>query len=481
MPVPEYTPRQCGIDKGLRKGNAIAYWTGHQPEAQARDNALPSLALRVSVWTAARHCSVAIKHAAIATLILAVLGGLWVTNVRVQADLGDLQTKPAKTSFKFQFGPGKTAPGYIQVAPGTAFSKELGYGFDFGPKLSAIDRGGDNLLHAGFCTSEQPFYFSVDLPEGNYDVTVTMGDLKGESIADVRAESRRLMLENVLTGPGKFETRTFTTNIRNSNLASGGHVNLKDREIGVLHWDDKLTVEFRGQRPCLCALEIAKNDTAVTVYLAGDSTVTDQVQKNETFTSWGQMLPRFFKPKVVSIANHAESGEATTSFIGAKRLDKILDTMKKGDYLFIQFGHNDQNQKRDIATYKKTLQRFIAEARKREAIPVLLTPMRRRVFDAAGNATNNLGEYPEAVRQTAKQEDVTLIDLHVMCKDFYEALGPENSKLAFVEKDNTHNNVYGAYEVARMIAEAIRKSGLGLAKYIVDDLPPANIKKGVQS
>jgi lysophospholipase L1-like esterase len=188
------------------------------------------------------------------------------------------------------------------------------------------------------------------------------------------------------------------------------------------------------------------------------------------------MLTRFFKPSVVSIANHAESGEATTTFIAAKRLEKILDTLKKGDYLFIQFGHNDQNQKRDIATYKSALMRYIAEARKREAIPVLVTPMRRRVFDAAGKATNNLGEYPDAVRQTAREEKVMLIDLHAMCKDFYEALGPENSKLAFVEKDNTHNNAYGAYEVARMIAEAIKRSELGLANYVVDDLPPANLK-----
>src|SRR5205807_2590556 len=140
----------------------------------------------------------------------------------------------------------------------------------------------------------------------------------------------------------------------------------------------------------------------ITVYLAGDSTVTDQVQKNETFTSWGQILPRFFKPGVVSIANHAESGEATTSFIGAKRLDKILDTMKKGDYLFVQFGHNDQNQKRDIATYKNTLKRYLAEARKREATPVLLTPMQRRNFDTNGKVKDSLGEYPEAVRQTAQ-------------------------------------------------------------------------------
>jgi len=418
------------------------------------------------------------------TILLAAIFALPLLSLDRQATAPAKQ-KPAKTSFKFLFGCDRKAPGYLSVDPTTVFTPERGFGLDLGSKVECLQRNGIDPLRNGLITSLvpadaitplEPFYFSVALPEGNYDVTVTLGDFEYESDTMVRAESRRLMLENVHTKRGKFETRTFTTNVRTSKLAGGGEVKLKDREIGVLHWDDKLTLEFRGQRPCICALEIEKNDKAITVYLAGDSTVTDQVQKNETFTSWGQMLTRFFKPGVVSIANHAESGEATTTFIAAKRLQKILDTLKKGDYLLIQFGHNDQNQKREIAVYKDALKRYIAEARKREATPVLVTPMRRRVFDKAGKSINNLGDYPDAVRQVAKEEKVALIDLHAMCKDFYEALGPENSKLAFVEKDNSHNNVYGAYEVARMIADAIRRSELGLAKYVVDDLPPANWK-----
>jgi lysophospholipase L1-like esterase len=381
-------------------------------------------------------------------------------------------------TLKFAFGPGKPPVGFTQVEPTTTYTKERGHGFDLGSKVTATDRGSDNLLHAGFCTGEQPFFFSVDVPEGNYNVTLTLGDLKGESTTTVRAESRRLMLENIATAVGKIETRTITVNVRNSKLKSGGQVKLKDREIKgpyggpVLHWDDKLTLEFAGKRPCLCALEITKVEDAVTVYLAGDSTVTDQTQG--AFYSWGQILPRFFKPGGVAIANHAESGEATTSFIGAKRLEKILDTLKKGDYLFVQFGHNDQNQKREIAVYRDTLKRYLAEAGKREATPVLLTPMRRRTFDGNGKSTNTLSDYPETVRQLAKDEKVMLIDLHTMSKDFYEALGPAQSKLAFV--DNTHTNDYGAYEFARYIAESIKNSELGLAKFVVDDLPPANFK-----
>jgi lysophospholipase L1-like esterase len=280
----------------------------------------------------------------------------------------------------------------------------------------------------------------------------------------------------VKTEAGKFETRTITVNIRNSKLAGGGQVKLKDREIKgpvsspVLHWDDKLTLEFAGKRPSVATIEIARNDQAVTVYIAGDSTVTDQTRGE--FRGWGQMLPRFFKPGGVAISNHAESGEATTSFIGAKRLEKILNTLKKGDYLFVQFGHNDQNQKRTITAYKDALKRYIAEARKREAIPVLLTPMNRRNFGEGGKVRNSLGDYPEAVREVARDEKVMLIDLHAMSKEFYEALGEAKSKSAFV--DNTHTNEYGGYQFARYIAETIQKSDIPLAKHVIDDLPAKN-------
>ena len=371
------------------------------------------------------------------------------------------------TSFKFAFTPGKAAPGYIQVPPSAVYTKEAGSGFDLGTTGAAA-----------------PFYFSVAVPEGNYNVTATLGDAAAECVTTVRAESRRLMLEKVRTGPGKFEARTFTVNVRNSRLApppanapGGSQVRLNDREQGVLHWDDKLTLEFHSARPCLSALEIEKVDDIPTVYLAGDSTVTDQARGPTT--SWGQMLPRFFKPGV-AVANHAESGETLKSFITALRLDKVLSQMKKGDYLFIQFGHNDMKQNwpqtyvEPSTTYKAYLKVFIAEARRRGATPVLVTSMHRRSFGPDGKIANTLGEFPEAVRQTAKEEQVALIDLHAMSAALYEALGPEKSTLAFGAngRDGTHHSAYGAYELAKCVVEGIKANKLDLAKYLVDDVPP---------
>ena len=379
-----------------------------------------------------------------------------------------------RTSFRFAFGPGKVEPGYIQVLPTTIYTKELGYGFDLGSTVTAVDRGGDDALRSGFCTSDKPFFFSADLPEGNYSVTVIVGDMAGESTTTVKAELRRLMLENVHASPGKFETRTFTVNIRIPKIATGGEVRLKEREKTTesAAWDDKLTLEFNGTRPCVCALEVTKMEDAITVYLLGDSTVCDQ--PSEPWNSWGQMLPRFFKPGVV-VANHAESGESLRSSLGARRLDKVLSTMKAGDYLFIQYGHNDMKEKGEgvgaFTSYKTDLKHFITETRKHGGIPVLVTSMHRRTFDDEGKITNSLGDYPEAVRRAAKEENVALIDLNSMSKLFYEALGPENSKKAFV--DNTHHNNYGSYELAKCIVEGIKANKLGIAKLLVDEAETA--------
>jgi len=410
---------------------------------------------------------------------------VFITGLAVTAFAFTTKAQEPGTSFKFDFGTGKVAKGYRQVIEKTAYSKELGYGFEDASVVSCLDRGGKDDLRGDFCTSNKPFLFSIALPEGNYNVTVTLGDSKGESTTTVKAESRRLMLERVETKIGKFETRTFTINIRNSQISTGGQVKLKERETGVLHWDNKLTLEFNGKHPSIATIELTKAHDAITVYLAGDSTVTDQTK--EPWAAWGQMLPRFFKAGV-AIANHAESGETLKAFRGEKRLDKILSQIKAGDYLFTQFAHNDQKQGSSyvdpFTTYKEQLKFYIAEAKKRGAIPVLVTSMHRRTFDNNGKITNSLGDYPDAMRQTAKEESVALIDLNAMSKILYEALGPEKSVKAFVHypantfpgqdkdlKDDTHFNAYGGYELARCIVEGIKASKLGIAKCLVDDVP----------
>jgi lysophospholipase L1-like esterase len=355
------------------------------------------------------------------------------------------------------------------------FAAPVSYHFDFSsgaPQPGLITTAPDG----------KSFVFSVAVPEGNYRVTATLGSPTSACVTTIKAESRRLMIEKVETAIGKLVPVTFIVNVRDFkipppplNAPGGDQVRLNSREQGALHWDDKLTLEFSNSHPCVAALELIKVDDLPTIFLAGDSTVTDQPR--EPTTSWGQMLPRFFKPEV-AVANHAESGETLKSFITGLRLDKILSQIKKGDYLFIQFGHNDmktnwpQTYVEPFTTHREYLKVFIAEARRRGAIPVLVTPMQRRQFDGA-KIRNSLGDFPESVRQTAKEENVPLIDLTKMSIAFYEALGPDKSPLAFSGgRDPTHHSSYGAYELAKCIVQGIRDNKLDLAKYIVDDFKP---------
>lgn len=332
--------------------------------------------------------------------------------------------------------------------------------------------------------SDRPFFFSVQAPEGNYDVAITLGGDPAPSTTTVKVESRRLVIKELSTGPGVSTTQRFTVNMRSSQIATGGTVQLKGAENSSLDWDDKLTFEFNDAHPCVSAISIERNDDAVTVYLAGDSTVVDQMY--EPWAAWGQMLPAFFGPGI-SIANHAESGESLKSFIRERRLDKILSTIKPGDYLFIQFAHNDQKQGPPHAstyveaatTYKAYLNVFVQEARLRGAIPVLVTSMNRRSFGSDGLIQNTLEDYPEAMRQYAREMGVPLIDLNAMSKTLYEALGQDGTLKAFVHfpantfpgqttelKDDTHFTNYGAYELAQCIIEGIEQNHLPLTKFL---------------
>ena len=409
------------------------------------------------------------KFAVLASALLPVLCAL--PSVSVGA------TDPGEG--KFDFGTGPSKPGYTRVSPTAAYSPETGYGFENAPVLAAAPGG---------VASDQPFSFSLKLPPGNYTVAATLGDGKSASVTTVKAESRRLMVEQVPVAPGRFETRRFTVNIRTPKIAGGSVVKLNGRELGPPLsplWDDKLTLEFNGTHPALGALEITRADAAVTVYLAGDSTVTEQPA--EPWAGWGQMLPRFFGPGV-AVADHAESGRALSSFRAEQRLAKILGDMKRGDYLFIQFGHNDQKEKGEgvgpFTTYKQRLKEYVADARKLGGNPVIVTPMERRRWDPQGQPIPTLADFAEAARQAGQEENVPVIDLNAMSLKFYAALGPEGSTKAFVHypantfpgqdkelKDDTHHNAYGGYELARCIVEGIRTRVPALGKFLVPGLP----------
>jgi len=387
------------------------------------------------------------------------------------------------TTFKFQFGAEKAAAGYTLVLPTLQYSKDTGYGFEPGANLTSVTGKAFSALHRGAVTSSQPFFFSVAVPEGNYRVTVTLGDPTADAVTTVKAETRRLMLERIRTAAGQFETRTFTVNVRSPKISTGGEVNLDSREMNLTtheaisrDWDDKLTLEFSDSHPALAAIEIEKVDDAITLFVCGDSTVTDQ--PGWPASSWGQMVTRWFKPEVV-VANHAESGETLKGFLKERRWDKVLDSVRPGDYVIIEFGCNDSKKSgpqniypnQDFSetyvdadtAYKELFKRFAADVQKKGAFPIIVSPSARRQ-DVAKPTT--LGDYAVAAMAAAKEIGVPSIDLNSMGVDINAALGADGPKQF---NDQTHHVEYGSYLQSKCIVLGIQQANLPLAKFIVDD------------
>lgn len=387
------------------------------------------------------------------------LGLAWLISITTQAQ-----------TYRFDFTHSKKVKqGYTAVTSTDCYTPERGYGYDF---QSAPDG-----------KSTKPFFFSIQLPDGNWHVTAVIGSKKQAGETTLRGESRRLFYEHVATKRGETKVCSFVVNKREPIISEKEVVKIKEREKAKLNWDNKLTLEFNGDAPMLSELIIEPATDVTTVFLCGNSTVVDQ--DNEPWASWGQMIPRFFTNQV-AIANYAESGESANTFIAAGRLKKALSQMKAGDYLLVEFGHNDQKQKGPgkgaYYSYMTSLKTFIDEVRLRGAHPILVTPTQRRSFGADGKIKDTHENYPEAMRWLAAKENIPLIDLNESTRTLYEAMGVEESKRAFVHypagtypnqptdlADNTHFNTYGAYQIAKCIVEGLKGLNSPLVEYIRTD------------
>lgn len=349
-----------------------------------------------------------------------------------------------------------------------AYNEFDGYGYDFGSKPSAKD--------------DTPYFFSVRVPDGNYMVTVKLGDKKHKSATVVRAENRRLMLDEVKLPKKKFEEFSFVVNKRSKGINLRDSVRLNPREYGACNWDNKLTLEFTGAAPAVESVTIRpveESDSVTTLFYCGDSTVVDQAE--EPWASWGQITPAFFDNKI-AVSNQAESGQRTSSFFASKRFEKVLSMAKPGDYVFVEFGHNDEKDKGagSGAYYNFThnLKIFADRARAKGLNVVFLTPTARRRFEGGKNV-NTHGDYPAAMALVAERENIPLIDLSDMTTTLFETLGEEGSKKALVHypagtfkgqdkalADNTHFNTYGANQVAKCVREGISEKLPELAKHL---------------
>ena len=223
----------------------------------------------------------------------------------------------------------------------------------------------------------------------------------------------------------------------------------------------------------------------IVVYLAGDSTMAQKADDKRPETGWGEKLQQYFDEKKVKIDNRAMNGRSTKSFIDEKRWQAIVDNLKKGDYVFIEFGHNDEKKDKPEVyaaantDYRNNLIKFVTEVRAKKAFPVLLTPVMRRKFDANGVFQDTHGEYPDAVRKVAAELKIPLIDMHLGSEKVLMDLGAENSRTLFLQlkkgentnypkgvEDNTHFNPNGAEAMAKLAIAAIKELKIGLRKYL---------------
>jgi lysophospholipase L1-like esterase len=231
----------------------------------------------------------------------------------------------------------------------------------------------------------------------------------------------------------------------------------------------------------LCSMAFAQQP--ITVFLAGDSTMAEKLSNKRPETGWGEQLQGFFDETKVKVENHAQNGRSTRSFIAENRWQAIVDKVKDGDYVFIQFGHNDEKVGTDRYAspedYRKNLVRFIADVRQKKGIPVLLTPVMRRRFDDEGRFQDTHGEYPNVVRAVAAEYKVGMIDMHRKSEGVIKQYGAEESRKLFLQlkpdenvnypkgiEDNTHFSPVGAKIMAGLAVEGIREQKLGLAKYL---------------
>jgi hypothetical protein len=302
-----------------------------------------------------------------------------------------------------------------------------------------------------------------DVAPGTYDVRVLLGGDTAASTA-ISGETRRSLLPETPTEAGEPVARSFTVNVRTPEGEPTGAEGTPGLDLVI-----------GGSAPALAAIRVTParlshartRSGAVTprtrqIFLVGDSTSCDQ--PGAPYSGWGQQLPQYLR-KGLSVANYADSGESTVSYLANPQLfPTVQPLIREGDLVLIQLAHNDKQT--DEATYRANLEALVAGVRDKGGRPVLVTPIVRRWFNTDGtlnNGTallvNGLGvDHPAVTRSVAAAQDVPLIDLTAKTKALVESLGVEGSKALYLyneKRDNTHTSEHGATAYAELVRDEL--------------------------
>ena len=238
----------------------------------------------------------------------------------------------------------------------------------------------------------------------------------------------------------------------------------------------------------LMLVSFVPDQKKIKIFLAGDSTMSIKLEKNFPETGWGMPFNHFWNENL-TVVNKAKNGRSTKTFMSEGLWKQIMDEASAGDYVFIQFGHNDEvkskvNSYTTPDEFTGNLKKYIGDARAKKIIPVLLTPVARRKFDATGKIEQTHQEYAALVRKVAAEEKLLFIDLDAQSMELYQQFGVENSKLLFCQlkpgehpnypegkDDNTHFNELGARLIAQLVLKEIRTTIPDLLTYITTKKP----------
>ncbi|MBM7602917.1 fibronectin type 3 domain-containing protein/lysophospholipase L1-like esterase [Metabacillus crassostreae] len=377
---------------------------------------------------------------------------------------------------KYDFGTNESAvmEGFTKVTNGSSYSTKQKFGFADITKVTATDRGTSDALKSDFTITTETS-FNVDLPNGDYSVTVVAGDEAEATAIGVKAETIQKVQDTTMN-KGEFIERSF--------------------DIALI--DGQLTLEFTGTSPKINGLVIEQLPERTagekpTVFIAGDSTVQTYDEYWKPEAGWGQMIPKFFTSDII-FDNQSIGGRSSKSFIFEGRLDNILREIKPNDFFLIQFGHNDATISRperyaSVPDYKNYLKTYINGARQRGAEPILVTPVGRRDFNAdTGKFNVSFPEYVKGMKEVAEELEVPLVDLSSLSVAYYDTIGPEGTLSVFLHtepgiytafpngsKDDTHFQEYGAIQIARLLSGGIKELNNTLSSYVADIEPPANV------
>ena len=370
-------------------------------------------------------------------------------------------------TWRFDFGPGEIARGATQVTAATSYTTDLGYGFEDTTTLTETDRGGEDPLRGDFVSTASTATFLVDLAPGDYRIRILSGDLDGPTDIAVTAEEIEKVPQTEAEAGEmlelEFELALVSGRLGLTLTGTAANINAVDIEA--------LPARRRGHRP--------------TLYLLGDSTMQTYDPYWMPQAGWGQFFDRFLSDRVL-VDNRSIGGRSSRSFLNQGRLDEVLRLVRPGDYVYVQFGHNDAtytvpDRYTPPEDFREYLRTYIEGARQRGGEAIVVTPVSRRDVDAdTGRFRVSFPEYVEAAISIAAELDAPLVDLSASSRAFLDELGAEGAKDVFLHADagvypnrpngvadDTHFQEYGAIQMARLVALGTAELGLRISAHII--------------